>query len=77
MASCLYASAHSCALDDGSRGGPYPPCNSCGGIPANIRPPISLATIPLPPETGVVGKISDLILGDDVLQGPMEQNNAD
>ena len=46
IATCLYASTQSCALEDGPRGDPYPPCNSCGWLPAAIRPPISFATIP-------------------------------
>ena len=77
MASLLYASEHSRALEDGPRGGPYPLCTSCGGLPATIRPPISLVTTPLPPDAGLVRDIADLILGDDVPQGPLEQNSAD
>ena len=44
--SFLSDSTRSCSLEDGSRGTPYPPCDSCGGAPTSARPPISFDTPP-------------------------------
>ena len=71
IASFLSERTQSCVLDDGTHGGPRPPCASCGRLPVAIRPPISFATLPLPSDDGVIFELQGLIAGDHVRQGPL------
>ena len=76
ISSLLSECTQSCGLEDGSHGGPYPQCGPCHRTPAAIRPPISFATLPLPPEGGVICEIQDIVGGRNVLQVPLDQNTG-
>ena len=77
MASFLDITSRTCRLEDGSRGGLYRPCASCGSEPLGIRPPITLLTIHLPRGCDVAPPVSSLLVQDVVAPGPLEQNTTD
>ena len=63
--------------EDGSRGGLYRRCASCGGDPPEVRPPITLLTVRLPREFEVAPPVSALLTKDLVTPGPLEQYTTD